>query len=46
MNDWPTIVGAWAVGVFVIGGYAVMLVRRGRRLSRRLPAASQRWIRS
>jgi len=46
MNQWPSIVFAWTFGVVVIGGYAALIVRRGRRLSRQVPPSARRWIRS
>jgi hypothetical protein len=37
-------VAAGWIGTFaLLGGYAWMLVRRGRKLSRQVPAAERRW---
>jgi hypothetical protein len=44
LNDWTYIIAAWAVTVAVIGGYALALVRRGRRLSRQVPRERRRWM--
>jgi CcmD family protein len=44
VDHWNYILGAWAVTVVVIGGYAIALIRRGRRLSREVPPESRRWM--
>lgn len=42
-TDIVTIVFGWGVTVFAVGGYAAVLVRRGRRLSRVVPPEERRW---
>jgi hypothetical protein len=44
MNQWPYIVGAWAVTALTIGGYARWVLRRGRRLSEIVPPEDRRWM--
>lgn len=44
MNQWPYIVGAWAVTALTIGGYAWWVLRRGRRLSEIVPPEDRRWM--
>ena len=34
---------AWGVSLGVLGGYAVHLVRRGRRLAAQVPPEDRRW---
>jgi hypothetical protein len=43
-SQWPFILGAWGVTVLIIGGYAVSVVRRGKRLSRQVPPEQRRWM--
>ena len=43
-NQWPFIIGSWLVTVLVLGGYAVVTLRRGKRLSRQVPPESRRWM--
>ena len=37
------VAAGWGLAAVVIGGYALSLVGRGRRLSRRVPAEDRRW---
>jgi heme exporter protein CcmD len=34
---------AWLATAALVGGYAVTVVRRGRKLSRQVPAEERRW---
>ncbi|MHB1137530.1 MAG: heme exporter protein CcmD [Microthrixaceae bacterium] len=43
-NDAPYIIGAWAVTFAAVGGYALAVIRRGRRLSKVVPADRRRWM--
>ncbi len=43
-NDVPYIIGAWAVTFVAVGAYAAAIIRRGRRLSRIVPAERRRWM--
>lgn len=42
-TDVGTIVFGWGITFAVIGGYAAVLVRRGRSLSRRVRPEDRRW---
>ncbi len=42
-TDIGTIVFGWAVTVVGIGGYALVLIRRGKRLSRVVAPEDRRW---
>jgi hypothetical protein len=44
VDHWGYILGAWAVAVVAIGGYAIAVLRRGRQLSRRVPPEKRRWM--
>jgi hypothetical protein len=37
------VAAGWLSAVVVVGSYAVSVVRRGRRLSRRVPPGERRW---
>jgi hypothetical protein len=37
------VLGGWGLAAAAIGGYALVLVGRGRRLSRRVPPEDRRW---
>ncbi|HLM64748.1 MAG TPA: hypothetical protein VK306_10660 [Acidimicrobiales bacterium] len=37
------VAAGWGGAVVLIGGYAVALLRRGRRLSRQVPPGERRW---
>ena len=43
-DTWWLIVLAWVVSFVAIAGYAVSVVRRGRRLSQQVPESSRRWM--
>ncbi len=42
-TDVGTILFGWGVTVCTVGGYATILIRRGRRLSRVVPPEDRRW---
>jgi hypothetical protein len=43
-GSWWMIVLAWVLSLGAMGGYAVSVIRRGRRLSRQVPVESRRWM--
>ena len=43
-NQWPFIIGSWAVTIAALGGYAWSTLRRGKRLSRQVPPDQRRWM--
>lgn len=43
-NPWPLILICYGVTLAALGGYAVYLVRRGRRASAAVPATRRRWL--
>jgi hypothetical protein len=43
-NSWWLIIGAWVITLGALGWYSVVIVLKGRRLSRQVPAASRRWL--
>ena len=43
-SQWPFIIGAGGGTAVIIGGYAVSVVRRGKRLSRQVPPEQRRWM--
>jgi hypothetical protein len=44
MSAWGYILLGWAITVVIVVGYAVVLVQRGRSLSRQVPPGEQRWM--
>ena len=44
VDHWGYILGAWGITVAAIGGYAIAVLRRGRRLAREVPPESRRWM--
>ena len=44
MSTTAYIVTAWVVSFGAVGGYAVAIIRRGRRLSREVPPERRRWM--
>lgn len=44
MTHMGYLVAGWGIVVGVLGTYAVVLVRRGRALSGRVPEAHRRWL--
>jgi len=44
VDDWTFILAAWGVSAVAIGGYAIAVLRRGRRLSRQVPPEDRRWM--
>ena len=43
-NEWAYVGITWGATAAVIGGYAVMVLRRGRRLSREVPDDQRLWM--
>jgi hypothetical protein len=43
MSDGGSLAAGWGATVVLIGGYALVTLRRGRRLSRRVPEGERRW---
>jgi uncharacterized membrane protein YfcA len=42
-GTWPYVAAAWLIVFGAIAAYALVTVRRGRRLSRRVPPEKRRW---
>jgi heme exporter protein CcmD len=40
---WGFVVAGYAITLAVLGGYAIWVVRKGRRLSRRVRSEERRW---
>ncbi|HEY8546895.1 MAG TPA: hypothetical protein VIL36_17665 [Acidimicrobiales bacterium] len=43
LSDGGYLAAGWGATVLLIGGYALVTLRRGRALSRRVPAEDRRW---
>lgn len=43
-GHWSHVIGGWGAVIVIIGLYAVLLLRRGRKLSNRLKPEDRRWI--
>ena len=43
LSDGGYLVAGWGATIGLIGGYALLTLRRGRRLSRRVPEGDRRW---
>lgn len=43
MTDGGYVGAAWGGAIVLIAGYALVVVRRGRKLSRRVPPEERRW---
>lgn len=43
-NEVPYIIGAWGVTFVAVGVYAAAVIRKGRRLSKVVPADRRRWM--
>jgi hypothetical protein len=43
MTDGGYVGAAWAGAFALVGGYALVVLRRGRKLSRRVPPEERRW---
>lgn len=43
MSDGGYLAAGWGATIALIGTYALVTLRRGRRLSRRVPAGDRRW---
>ncbi len=46
MSHLGYLVAGWAIGIGVPFIYAILVLRRGRKLSEKVPFARQRWISS
>jgi hypothetical protein len=44
MTTWGYIIVGWVVTFAVVIAYAVLVLQRGRRLSRQVPPKEQRWL--
>lgn len=42
-GTWPYVAAAWAIVFGAMGGYALLTVVRGRRLSKKVPPEKRRW---
>jgi hypothetical protein len=43
MSDGGYLAAGWVSAFVLVGGYALVTLRRGRRLSRRVPEGDRRW---
>ena len=43
MSDGGYLAAGWLGALVLVGGYAVVTLRRGRKLSRRVPEGERRW---
>jgi hypothetical protein len=43
MTDVGYVAAGWLSAIGLVGGYALWVVRRGRRLSRQVPPGERRW---
>lgn len=41
---WGYVAAGYGFAAVLVGGYTLQLVRRGRRLSRRVPPEKRRWL--
>ncbi len=41
---WGYVAAGYAFAAITVGGYTLQVVRRGRKLSRRVPAEKRRWL--
>jgi hypothetical protein len=44
VDSWPFVAAAWVAAAVVLAVYAWSLLRRGKRLSERVPPGSRRWM--
>lgn len=44
MSDWGYVALAWGIAVALLVTYVVVLLQRGRSLSRRVPPGERRWM--
>lgn len=44
MSAWGYVVLGWIISFVMIVTYVVVVVQRGRRLSRQVPPGEQRWL--
>jgi hypothetical protein len=44
VSSWPYVAAAWSAAVVVLVVYSWSLLRRGKRLSERVPPESRRWM--
>jgi heme exporter protein CcmD len=40
---WGFVVAGYGITILALGGYAIWVVRKGRRLSKRVPPGERRW---
>ena len=43
MTDGGYVAAGWVGAIALVGGYALVTLRRGRRISRRVPEGDRRW---
>jgi hypothetical protein len=43
MTDGGYLAAGWVGALVLVGGYALVTLRRGRKLSRRVPEGDRRW---
>ena len=43
MTDAGYVAAGWTATIVLLGGYAAVVIRRGRRLSRTVPPEERRW---
>ena len=43
MTDGGYVAAGWVGAMVLVGGYALVTLRRGRRISRRVPEGDRRW---
>jgi hypothetical protein len=44
VSEWGYVVAGWATVTVVLGGYAVSILRRGRRLAAQVDPGYRRWM--
>jgi hypothetical protein len=44
MTTWAWIIVGWALTLAIVIGYVLVVVQRGRTLSRQVPPGAQRWM--
>lgn len=43
-NEWAYVAITWGATAAVLGGYATLVIRRGKRLSKQVPEDQRRWM--
>ena len=43
-SQWGYVIASWGVTAAVVGGYAAVVITRGRRLSAQVPPDERRWM--